>query len=487
MRRQTEMPCKEGERAAACVLQGSSTGRTDCQATGRTGYRNRDSTRCRQQAGFTLVEALGAILITSLMLALFGTLWQKGSEWLAQAGVAAHLQQVHAAFEDYVQARESELAASATAASGPVFTTADLVEAGLLPEGFVHTNAWTQRYELTVRRITVPAAGSGDASGDSSSDSTDGTGESSQTAVQRLLCLVLTRDGRGTEYDTDNATFFNVLVPGTAARAGTAAGYIPLRAPDGADSSCLVSGQGSYVLQLAELGIASPGPGHLGACSIVSAGTTLDDSNYLHRVEVPGHPELNQMETVLDMTGHGIADTGYLQFSQTGLAGGDSPLDGGSSVCSSADLGKLFLDEDYGLYLCRRVEGSDTPQLVLVSDSANALSVQTMTLAADNELVTKPVCAPGTYSEPQIFVAPSIVSSGPVSPAMAAVRAWASSESDTAWRVHIRVKNTGHSTDDWYAPAIEGTQSLSYGAVQVITACVRRQAGTESAASGAGE
>ena len=107
-------------------------------------------------------------------------------------------------------------------------------------------------------------------------------------------------------------------------------------------------------------------------------------------------------------------------------------------------------------------------------DSANAVSIQGMTLASDNELIERPLCASGTGAEAQIFVAPAMASSGPSSPAMAALRAWASVENETHWRVHIRVKNTEHDAGSWYEPAQEGANSLAYGAAQVITACVRK-------------
>lgn len=421
------------------------------------------------EAGFTLVEVLGAILVAGLMLTLLTGVVQRGSVWMEQASAASHLRMVAEAFEGYASLHETELLADAGQASGPSVTLEDLAREGFLPQGFAATNLWNQDYVLHVRKIELSFQAEGTEGGDGSDDD-------AQT-ISRLALVVLTSGGRGSVYDADNATFLNVHVPGAAARAGVHAGYIPGRDRDGVTASDLVSGQGSYVLPLADLGIASPGPGHLGAYLVLGAREESSSDNFLHRVTVPGRPDLNQMETDLDMTGNAIVNTGFVRLDEHDLVAGSSPLEGEGSVCSEEDLGKLFLDKNFGLYLCRLVrgeDGSELPQLALLSDSANAVSIQGMTLAADNELIEKPLCASGTGAEAQIFVAPALASSGPSSPAMAALRAWASVENETHWRVHIRVKNTEHDTGSWYEPAQEGTSSLAYGAAQVITACVRK-------------
>ena len=421
------------------------------------------------EAGFTLVEVLGAILVAGLMLTLLTGVVQRGSVWMEQASAASHLRMVAEAFEGYASLHETELLAEAGQASGPSVTLEDLAREGFLPQGFAATNLWNQDYVLHVRKIELSFQAEGTEGGDGSDDD-------AQT-ISRLALVVLTSGGRGSVYDADNATFLNVHVPGAAARAGVHAGYIPGRDRDGVTASDLVSGQGSYVLPLADLGIASPGPGHLGAYLVLGAREESSSDNFLHRVTVPGRPDLNQMETDLDMTGNAIVNTGFVRLDEHDLVAGSSPLEGEGSVCSEEDLGKLFLDKNFGLYLCRLVrdgDGSEVAQLALLSDSANAVSIQGMTLAADNELIEKPLCASGTGAEAQIFVAPALASSGPSSPAMAALRAWASVENETHWRVHIRVKNTEHDTGSWYEPAQEGTSSLAYGAAQVITACVRK-------------
>ena len=117
------------------------------------------------------------------------------------------------------------------------------------------------------------------------------------------------------------------------------------------------------------------------------------------------------METSLDMTGHDIENVGSIQYVSRTVADGET--------CTEADEGKMFLDEDQGMYLCRN------NQLVLLADTGNATLFQNATLAKDGDKISKPLCAPATGTTPQIFVAPAIASSGAESPGMASIQAWA--------------------------------------------------------------
>ena len=65
------------------------------------------------EAGFTLVEVLGAILVAGLMLTLLMGIVQRGTVWMEQASVANHLRLVTEAFEDYASLHETQLLADA--------------------------------------------------------------------------------------------------------------------------------------------------------------------------------------------------------------------------------------------------------------------------------------------------------------------------------------------------------------------------------------
>ncbi len=74
-------------------------------------------------------------------------------------------------------------------------------------------------------------------------------------------------------------------------RFGGAGDFVPTSDITGQTPGTLLGSSGGYVLDLAALGIASPGSGHLGAYSAFDEHDIGTD--YLYRSEVPGHPEYN--------------------------------------------------------------------------------------------------------------------------------------------------------------------------------------------------
>lgn len=370
------------------------------------------------QKGFTLVEMLGALIIISMMVYALTDVWQLGSRMNEQAQAAWHIKTVNDATERYIKQNYETLLSSSSASSGPRITIEDLIDADLLPDGFQDSNVWGQSYEIHIRR----------------------------PEGNTLSSVILTTGGREHE---EGDSFATLSVPGAALRIGGAGGFVPTGDLAGQSADTLHGTAGGYILDLASIGIASPGPGHLGMYS------AFDDydlgTDYLYRTDVPGHPEYNQMETSLDMTGHDLQNVGSIQYVSRTISDDDS--------CSDEDEGKMFLDEDQGMYLCRN------RQLVLLADTGNATLFKNATLAKDGDKISKPLCAPATGTTPQIFVAPAIASSGAESPGMASIQAWATSVSDTEWQVHLRVLNT--SSDAWIYP------DSMYGRVMVFTTCAK--------------
>lgn len=373
----------------------------------------------KRNSGFSLIEIIGALVISSVLMLLLFTFWQKGQSSIEQAHAAYHLRKINNAAEIYVKRHYETLLRASSASSGPQITIAQLVSDGALPEGFQDTNLWGQSYEIYVRRP--------------------------QENV--LNTIVITRGGR--EHAEGDA-FATLTVPGAAMRLGGAGGFVPTGDITGQIPGTLIGGSGGYVLDLAALGIASPGPGHLGAYSAFDEYDLGTD--YLYRGEVPGHPEYNQMQTELDMTGHGIERVGSIQYVSKNVIEGQT--------CSDADEGKMFLDELQGMYLCRN------GMLVLMADTGNSTQFKMSTLASHGDRIDKPYCAPGTGTKPQIYVAPVVASSGMKSPPMASFQAWATSISDTQWQVSFRVLNTSN-PNSWVYP------DSNYGRVMVFTTCAK--------------
>lgn len=371
--------------------------------------------------------ALGALILTLIMVPNLVSWWDVGMTSSQQRLAANHLQMVTQAARNYINRHRDALLPQAQAASGPTVGIADLINEGFLPQGFQQRNPWQQDYEVHVRQ---PQTGA-------------------------LQAIVLTSGGR--DQDATSGKFAGITVPGAAALAGGAGGFVP---PDGvlpgASSETLQGAGNGWRIDLVGAGIASPGPGHLGAVSSFDSSALGQD--FLYRVAVPGQPELNAMQAVLDMSDHSIRHVSNLQF---------TPREISDDSCSSVeDQGRIFLDSVQGLYLCRN------NSLEIIGDSGNSALVKSVAVASNGEKIAKPVCAPSSGTIPAIFTAPALAEAGPNAPPMASVQTWATSLSDTQWQVHLRVltsnKQLSSDNSGWVYPAAD------YGRIMVLSMCVKQ-------------
>lgn len=363
--------------------------------------------------GFTLLEALGVLVVISVMMVGLYNLWYRSSMKVQEAQAAQHMQQVADAADRYVKDHFAAILAASTAAAGPQYTIDSLIAEDFLPDGFSETNIWGQDYVIYVR----------------------------SPRANTLNTYIITYNGR--EYEADGAdSWATVTVPAAAMLIDGAGGFVP--APvNGESDDFLVGAAGGYRINLATVGIPEPGAGHLGYYS------TFDESNigsdFLYRNEVPGHPEYNQMNADLDMTRHVIEQAGGVRFIDRNVTAG--------TTCAAADEGLLFLDDTQGMYLCRN------GQLVLMADTGNSSFLKSATIASHNTKINKPNCGAATGKTPQIFVGPVMFSSGASSPAITAVQAYATNYSDTQWNIQLRVQNTD---GNWVTPAAGFGQTMVF-------------------------
>lgn len=365
-------------------------------------------------AGFALMESLAALMILAILLPLLGRLAQSGYDEVQKRVVAAHLRTVITAAASYVRKNHLTLATTATATTAVPVSFAQL--APFLPAGFQNQNGWGQTYSAFV---VQPTSG-------------------------QLQAVVLTYGGRATGRE-----FQNLLVPSAAALTGGAGGFVPSGDMPGQPATELRGAFGGYRLSLSGTNIPNPGPGHLGGMAQLSESDLGQD--FLYRVAVPGHPELNAMTTDLDMTDHAVRGVSEVQFTGSTIA-----AKGGAGFCNALDdEGRVFLDPDEGLYVCR----GGQPEII--ADTGNSQLFKSSQLAVDGELIPKPLCPVGVACTPQIFVAPAAFTEGPQADAMAAVQTWAT-DMGTNWQVHLRIKDV---TDTWISPPPD------YGKIMVLTTC----------------
>lgn len=372
-----------------------------------------------------ILSAIGALILLIVMLPDLISWWDAGLTATQQRLVANHMLMVTQAARQYVNRHQDTLLAQAQAASGPTVGIRELVDEGFLPDGFQPRNPWLQEYQIHVRQ---PQAGT-------------------------LQAIVLTTGGRDNETDK----FRNVTVPGAAALVGGAGGFVPSGVLPGQTENMLQGAGNGWSLDLGSVGIPSPGSGHLGAVSSYDSSALGQD--FLYRVAVPGQPELNAMQTELDMTDHAIRHVSELQFEARDITD--------ESCTSVEEQGRVFLDSVQGLYLCRN------NSLEIIGDSGNSVPLKNVTVAKNGDRISKPVCAPGTGTAPAIFTAPSIAEAGPEAPPLTSFQTWATSLSDTEWQVHMRVQTgnkrlDGADSEGWVYPAED------YGRIMVLSMCVKQ-------------
>lgn len=378
-----------------------------------------------------LIEVIGGLLILAMLMPVLLNMVNLGFVDTQKRQAADHLALVSRASAGYVRKHQTTLLSQATATSGPTVSVADLVSDGLLVDGFRDRNVWGQSYGIYIRKDAVSG---------------------------HLRAVVLTTGGR------DNATdrFLNVVVPGAAALLGGSGGFVPTGDVPGQAAGTLQGAGGGWSLSLAGMGVPSPGAGHLGALTSFDASSLGQD--FLYRVAVPGHEELNAMQTELDMTDHAIRNVSELQFEEREIT---------DEACTAPeDQGRVFLDRVQGLYLCRN------NALEIIGDSGNSALLKNVTVAKNGDRITKPVCAPNTNTAPAIFTSPSIAEAGPEAPPLTSFQTWATSLSDTEWQVHMRVQTTNKrlSTDGddsgWVFPEAD------YGRIMVLAMCVKQEVTT---------
>ncbi|MGE4538392.1 MAG: shufflon system plasmid conjugative transfer pilus tip adhesin PilV [Desulfovibrio sp.] len=366
-----------------------------------------------------LIETIGALLILFIMLPVLLNLWALGENELEKRQAADQLVAVTKAAAAYIRKHQTDLLTQTTATSGATIGTDPLVTEGFLEAGFQGHNVWGQTYQIAFR----------------------------QPSSNTLQAVVLTTGGRG--QDAKDVRFATSVVPSAAAMAGGAGGFVPTGDIPDQPSSSLRGAFGGWTLNLASIGITSPGPGHLGALSTFDSSSLGQD--FLYRVAVPGHPELNQMQTELDMTDHAIRNIYETQFTSRTI---------GSETCDSSTEGVMFLDNNQGLYLCRN------GQMEMVADTGNSTMFKIATIAKDGDLVDKPSCPPETNTTPKIYVSPTIAAAGASAPPITSFQVWATSSSDTQWQVHLRILTTDD-TLGWVNPASD------YGRIMVYATCAK--------------
>jgi hypothetical protein len=372
---------------------------------------------------YGMIGVLGALLISMMMTPMLVRVWDFGMSQQQERLAADHLNMVAGAAASYARKHHETLLSSATASGGPTVDVPALVNDGFLSQGFAERNVWGQTYSVYFR----------------------------QPREHELQSIVLTSGGFS---GNGKRNFETTTAPSAALLAGGSAGFVPSGTVPGQTAGTLHGAGGGWVLSLSGVGIPSPGAGHLGALAEFDASALGQD--FLYRVGIPGHEELNEMRADMDMTDHAIRNVSELEFTEREIT---------TEACAEEeDQGRMFLDKNIGLYLCRNY------RLETIADTGNSALLTEAATAKNGDVINKPVCPVNTGTIPMIFTAPAIAEAGAVAPPLSSFQTWATSLSDTQWRVNLRVQTGNKSIGDddgWVYPGD------NYNRITVFTTCAR--------------
>lgn len=376
--------------------------------------------RRKKQSGFMTVEALLAIIMIAGTIPLIHGFYVNQQVANQTKIAAAHLKELEAAAGRYIKANWASIASTATAASAYEIDPADLKSQGFLRNSFRIENPYGQNYAIHV--VGSPS--------------------------NQLTAVILGHGGRpGTGTLTgSNLKLATEIIPETAMKMGITGGFIPYMGTPGASPTVIEGVNGIWQLDTAAVGNLNSVPA--GSGSLASVSFYVDgavNNDYLHRRDI-GIPELNRMQTTLDMDDNDIDNvksvtnmTGHIATSGAELA---DDTNGNAVNAFVAERGSIELRDGV-------VKSGD----VFIDDltiGGNAVpmsrGVYDVRILSPGDIVPMPSCPTG--ATPQIFVSTQSspvgedmaveTTSGDVSGDVLRFNAFAENLG-TSWRVRQRV------------------------------------------------
>jgi hypothetical protein len=251
-----------------------------------------------KQHGYALANVLLALILTGVVTQAFAPRLREGLVAPTLAQTAAHAERIRDAVDRYVRDNAATLASNAPL-NGPSIgvTLQQLRDAGYLPSSTTDVNAYGQTYAIRVRHIT------------------QGAGPNQRDILEPMI---VTTGGRAIP-ESDLRRVAGQIKGG---------GFISANAPTVAKGA-----QGGWSdVALASFGV-NPGAGRLAVALFYDQAGTMTE--YLYRNAVAGRPEVNRMNTGIDMNSQNLANAGNVTAQQATISGNATV--NGSLVLSAAD------------------------------------------------------------------------------------------------------------------------------------------------------
>ncbi|WP_155803455.1 shufflon system plasmid conjugative transfer pilus tip adhesin PilV [Bordetella sp. FB-8] len=241
--------------------------------------------RSKHQRGFFISPALGGLAILILSISGFAFALHYISVTIRVNSTASQLKAYSAAASQFVMNNggtyTTTLPLNGAAAT---ITTAMLQNDGDLDSGVATTNAYGQSYTLQMRYVT------------------QGSGANIRNVIEPMLCTI----GGTRISDQDLLRIASKVDAGGAILSS--------------DPTVALGTNGQWAQPLSNFGIA-PGPGHLCVGLFYSQAGAVAD--YLYRNAVTGHPEVNRMNTAIDMNNNAINNASTITALGKITAGGN--------------------------------------------------------------------------------------------------------------------------------------------------------------------
>lgn len=207
------------------------------------------------------------------------------------SATAGEARQILTAAQKYIQTYYPNVESVATASKPATITVGMLESTGTLSTAFGASNPWAQTWQV---QVLQPSPG-------------------------KLQALLLSEGG---------VKIPERVAPQIATEVGASGGFVPYSGEYGNLGPNIAQGAyGHWSVSMA--GYSNPGPGHVAALLAFDNGSLEKD--YLYRVQVPGHPELNTMQTALDMGKNAITKAGNVSAADGAISLGTA----GTTACNA--------------------------------------------------------------------------------------------------------------------------------------------------------
>lgn len=207
------------------------------------------------------------------------------------SATAGEARQILTAAQKYIQTYYPNVEAVATPNKPATITVGMLESTGLLSTAFGASNPWAQTWQV---QVLQPSPG-------------------------KLQALLLSEGG---------VKIPERVAPEIATEVGASGGFVPYSGEYGNLGPNIAQGAyGHWSVSMA--GYSNPGPGHVAALLAFDNGSL--ETDYLYRVQVPGHPQLNTMQTALNMGSNAITNAGNVSAANGAIALGTA----GATTCNA--------------------------------------------------------------------------------------------------------------------------------------------------------